>query len=149
MIFSEWTLIYSFRVVYVPPRFYSCCVLFSRPDGWSFNSSVCPSQLEMGKSHNTIWTEFVATSIQWADFKRICSWKLSYFPSLNSQQLVLHCIAMTTNASDINPRPKYFNLKYFNPKYLNFFGIFRINYIPSPAYLSFCGQKKQYHTKIP
>lgn len=40
--------------VYVPPRLYSCCVLFPRPDGWSFNSSSL-SSLEMGKSHNTIF----------------------------------------------------------------------------------------------
>ena len=44
-----------------------------------------------------------------ADFKRICSRKLSYFPSLKSQQIVPHYIAMISNALNINP--KYFNIK--------------------------------------
>ena len=77
---SEWTLIYfvflkvnepwyvllsfpaklHFHVyVYVPPRLYSCCVLFTRPDGWSFNSSL--SSLEMGKSHTILKAELDST----------------------------------------------------------------------------------------
>ena len=67
-----------------------------------------------------------------ADFKRICSRKLSYFASLNSQQIVPHCIAMISNALNINP--KYSNI--------NCNSSFRINYPPpsSPTNFICCGQ---------
>ena len=96
--------------VYVPPTLHSCCVLFSRPDGWSFKSSLS-SKWENPATQFGLPAEFVVSWIQLADFKRICSRKLSYFPSWNSQQIVAHCIAIITNALNIN-------MKYFKQNHL-------------------------------
>ena len=100
-------------------------------------TAVCPRNKKIPtEKHNfsrgLYKAEFVVSWIQLADFKRICSRKLSYFPSLNSQQIVPHCIAMISNALNINP--KYFNI--------NCNSSFRINYPPpsSPTNFICCGQ---------